>query len=1071
MAHVDDRSAAFFFSQLSLRGWGETLSMDELLHAVRIADLFGLALPPAAASQLRQLVSAPGRQEAATSAASLLASFHQDLPALLSALEDQDARPSLAWSDAALRAWLDARRSGAAGTAGAAASDDLWAGTFGAADCWATGRGGAAAESAPELSVRDVRTVMGLMEGLFISPSSAADTSVGPELLQPAPPAPLPSSSSSSSRGAADHILLVPSFPPLDLSSLASDSLSSDSASVEEVLQQLEQQLRGQQWHADTADAALEEVAVTVVAPPPLPPLPHDAPACLRSWLDACLAALIDGGGLAQPEQREDLYGMLPYLATAPSAAAVERLYGEAWPPYPAGAWAASPEATAGLLRTVAASGAQLPPGALQRELTALEQMLLLFAPPSPGLSTAGFAYRRPPAGADGRRLGGGSGGGGGGGFLFPPSSSSAPSPAAPSPASLGPRKLSAHGAFIALTAFHHHDYTPASPAHQAALGGVVLAAMLGDQPGRLGAAQRCRALRALLRCLPAAHPRLLLLLLSGAVTASPPAAPASPTSPSAASAAPSSPSSSSSAAEADRDLAPLLAGWEALPAAELLGLLDDAAAAARASAVAAARSPAAVVPSSSAAPPYPSPALSTEQQALGVVNLAAYVVLLPGWSRRLGPGSAVGLAGVTRSLESLMEVLRPVGLGEAGGGGGPLRAAAQELLAAWLDAALPALEDGVRRATADWGRGLPDPRAAPAGPQPMPYMSYDVLPYDTGSAVASAWGPPPSQLRAPEPRARGLISAVPSSSSSSSSSGPDSSIDWDIDAFYVRPGATEAAAASPAAPPPSTATAAEDAMSAVALTAALAALRDAAAALDSQAHRPLHRSLVWALQRLGARAARCELRPEDFPHVAEMLMRVDSLGMVEPPLEWAHAVVRHAHTDPRASWFRSLSWQDALLAAAEAGQLVQLARAEVLRRDGALVGEDADAAGGADGASAAAPLTRAQALLAAAQALRSHVLGLLAARGADAGLAELREAAVAWQVYSVPYDRSAMAVLLAELAAAAAAQQPQQSAAAAADPLRGPAGDAAQRLWAVCSEAEAPRDDLDDLFGAFRRA
>jgi hypothetical protein len=87
--------------------------------------------------------------------------------------------------------------------------------------------------------------------------------------------------------------------------------------------------------------------------------------ASVRAWLDACLGALLDGGALAMTHQREYLYGMLPHLATAPSAAMVERLYGEAWPPYIQPGGATSVEQIASMLWLIAQSGKQSCPGNL----------------------------------------------------------------------------------------------------------------------------------------------------------------------------------------------------------------------------------------------------------------------------------------------------------------------------------------------------------------------------------------------------------------------------------------------------------------------------------------------------------------------------------------------------------------------------------------------------------------------------------------------------------------------------------------------------------------------------------
>ncbi|GIL76185.1 hypothetical protein Vretifemale_5696, partial [Volvox reticuliferus] len=292
-------------------------------------------------------------------------------------------------------------------------------------------------------------------------------------------------------------------------------------------------------------------------------------------------------------------------------------------------------------------------------------------------------------------------------------------------------------------------------------------------------------------------------------------------------------------------------------------------------------------------------------------------------------------------------------------------------------------------------------------------------------------------------------------------------------------------------------------------LTWMLMVLRNTAAALDPRCYPTLHRTLMWAMQRLGSRAGKCAVEPEAFAFVPGMLVQMDTLGWVDVPLEWAHAVVEYP--DAEGAWFRRLPWHEAMRAVLGSGQLVKRARAEVLRYHGAeatvtimmnseasepqqsrehqhpqqLPGDppaevlELDSDSGRDHVAAAAesPLSagprkprpsKAAALLAAAQRLRSHLMGLMSARMAACGVMELRQVALTWQMYGMTYDKKVLEVLVGALAAALANGDRGNAAAVTALTL-GAVHDAAARLEMICAAQQVGEEEIRCLFRPLR--
>ncbi len=248
--------------------------------------------------------------------------------------------------------------------------------------------------------------------------------------------------------------------------------------------------------------------------------------------------------------------------------------------------------------------------------------------------------------------------------------------------------------------------------------------------------------------------------------------------------------------------------------------------------------------------------------------------------------------------------------------------------------------------------------------------------------------------------------------------------------------------------------------------------------------------------------------------------VQLDSLGWVDLPVEWAHSVVQHPDTD--ATWFRRLSWPEALRAVLVSGQLVQRARADVLRRHGAAAAaaaatavnaaaghhapqqlgyqhqqrpalpneaatsasvsassldrgragsRDTEAAALAAVAASRGMTSKAAALLRAAEQLRNHLLNLLTVRAAASSGPQLRQLALTWQVYGMPYDREALSAAVGALASAAAAAA---AAAAAGDGgvaavTRGSVRDAVARLEMMCEAQQVTREEVEPLFAALR--
>ncbi|KAG2500876.1 hypothetical protein HYH03_001636 [Edaphochlamys debaryana] len=1093
---ADAHAAGVFLTRLASSETDEPpLSLEELLSAARIAGSVGFALPPAATAQLQRLLAPPPAAASAAAAATadpLLAAYGH-LPSLLELLMGLGVTPSLEWTDYALRAWLS-RRAAFATPADASAPD---AGSSPYAAAPFPGAIGATVEG--PLSVADVRSVALLLDVLH---------------------------------GRMPHADVEP--PPYSRTALVTSG-GAPAAAVG---------VAAEQGGADGSGSA----------------------ACLQQWLDALLTAALDGGGLAEADQREELYGMLPSLATAPSSAVVERLYAEAWVPAAAAAaaaaaaeaaaraglsrgWAVVPagagpsaEAIAGMLWLHAASGARLPEAALRSELAALEAALFpggegarwrfgsASASPGPGALlrgpgdgsaadaaaaaaalTAAFALPSAPGSNPADAPGGGASGAGA--RRRPP-----PPPPVPRPA----RPLTPRAAYLCCWALHHHKHVFA-PAAAKRVGSKLLAAcVLGVR--ELSPRQRMRVLRCMLLSFGAAPE-----VLAGA------------------------------------DWGPLTAGWEALSGGELLAALRDVAVAARlrragwplrvgggdgggggwdptaaeyfgggvmhaggggdAGAMAAAALEWAdmeedvcaglwggggggaadddAAPNSSSSSTSSSPAAASfrasgARQArsgplgpgVGLADLATHILSLPRWEARLEGLPLPALAG---SCASLVAVLAAEAEARAEADGGAAQAAgvarldanAQATVAAWLAWVQPLLSDGVKRSTGDWGaagRGLA--RVASSvqqggGGAASGYRSYnwtsDRPASGTGSGSGSgarqeAAAPQVAAVRAWESWASTSSPLTPASNDSSSPSwsprsGPasppnsgaasSSSAQRAASDIYGR---LASAAAAAVAPPPAPAA---PPLTAAALSATLSALRCTAAALDPRLYGSLHRGLMWALQRLGARAGRCLPGPEPaaLARVPELMLRVQSLGWVEAPLEWARAVTDRPSTGTgtgagakAGGWFRELSWGEALRATLAAGRLVAHARAEVLRRHGAelltatvdgyddataTVGDGSDrgaewsgsaaaeeavtdvpaaAASAAPPAAAASERSHASQLAAAAAELRSHLVQLLTARAKSSTAQELRQAAMSYQRYGITgtsYDREVVGALL----------------------------------------------------------
>lgn len=111
-AEVDSQAAGRFFTAVS-QAQGP-LSLPELMACMRIAGATGFSLPVHAAAQLSALLQ-PGPDGTACVTPFLLEPLSSrafDLPGLLSTLLSLEVLPSTAWTDAALRAWLEQRGTG-----------------------------------------------------------------------------------------------------------------------------------------------------------------------------------------------------------------------------------------------------------------------------------------------------------------------------------------------------------------------------------------------------------------------------------------------------------------------------------------------------------------------------------------------------------------------------------------------------------------------------------------------------------------------------------------------------------------------------------------------------------------------------------------------------------------------------------------------------------------------------------------------------------------------------------------------------------------------------------------------
>ncbi|GLI64943.1 hypothetical protein VaNZ11_008344 [Volvox africanus] len=1053
-AHIDAQAASHFFSHLAVHdSWASPLTMNELLHTVRIADITGFALPPVIVAQLQNLVQSSGPQASQSSADPLLAAYAYDFPALLDMLQGTEITPSAAWTDYALHAWFAA----------------------------VGGRGGG------QLSAAHIRSVMTILEAIYIP---GAEPSVEPQ-------SPLPSASSSQNRG------------PGAISALGSGA------------------------------------STTIV---------NSSLASVRGWLDACLTALLDSDALRHAHQREDLYGMLPHLATAPSAAIVERLYSEAWPPYNAPSGAASPEHIASMLWLLAASGAKLPPAVIQGELRALEEAVLRIAWNGSGdVGTQG----------SGSGVGGGpvsnSGGTADGAdptaaaaaalkaaFALPSSPgasgrASSPSPPSPSPLQFsaasdpldsmnslplsssppplqpqslpsrpdGGRRISPFGAYLALWAFHHYHYIPHA-ASALFVGPTLLSAAVnsgGAGAGRgLGPRQRCRIVRAVLMCFGSVPPQLF----------------------------------------AKYDWSSLFRGWELLGKRELLPLLQDAAALAH---------------QRRKRRQHGSEGVQGDvgAQLLRLSHLVAHVVQLTGWQRRL---EHVELSDAITSLAGLLAVLidevsdtagREAASesgaphdtkvaaearndidgggvaegsflyssdGDGGGGGGAVSAKAilaspfaQGLLASWLGLVLPAIQDAIKHLTGDWGNagraagGVGGDRAGGAAAAAAaaaaadrhkqhrdPYQQFQDPQsgrglHDVGGGAVSG-----SMVRYSDPARPPRSVAI--SAAAADARRKHGTLAWRSPSGLPPPVTAETVLAQRRPPP----------LTAAELTWTLMVLRDAAAALDPRGHPALHRTLMWAMQRLGSRAGKCAVEPEAFAFVPRMLVQMDTLGWVDVPLEWAHAVVEYP--DAEGPWFGRLPWHEVMHAVLGSAQLVQRARAEVLRCHGAeapvavmtaeasesqrsrqyqqpqqLPGDspgpvlELDSDKGRNHVATMAAVSsgpensrpsKAEALLAAAQRLRSHLIGLMSARLVACSVVELRQVALTWQVYGMAYDKEVLELMVSALAGALAAalvEGNRGNGASVTALTLGSVRDAAARLEMMCESQQVAQEEVEHLF------
>ncbi|GIL44861.1 hypothetical protein Vafri_2312 [Volvox africanus] len=1057
-AHIDAQAASHFFSYLAVHdSWASPLTMNELLHTVRIADITGFTLPPVIVAQLQNLVQSSGPQASQSSADPLLSAYAYDLPALLDVLQGTEVTPSAAWTDYALHTWFAAVGGGGGG----------------------------------QLSAAHIRSVMTILEAIYIP---GAEPSVEPQT-------PLPSAPPSQDRG------------PGAVSALGSGA------------------------------------STTIV---------NSSAGSVRGWLDACLTALLDSGALRHAHQREDLYEMLPRLATAPSAAMVERLYSEAWPPYNAPGGAASPEHIASMLWLLAASGAKLPPAVVQGELRALEEAVLRIVwngSGNVGAPGSGSGVGGKPVSNSGRTTDGAEptaaaaaalnaafalpsapGASGRAASPSPPSpsplqASAAPNPLdslnplplssslpplQPQPPSLRPdggRRISPFGAYLALWAFHHYHYIPHATSARFVGPTLLAAAVSAGRAGAgrgLGPRQRCRVVRAVLMCFGSVPPQLF----------------------------------------AKYDWSSLFRGWELLGKRELLPLLQDAAALAH---------------QRRRLRQHGSDGVQggVGAQLLRLSHLAAHVVQLTGWQRRL---EHVELSDAITSLAGLLAVLiDEVGDtagseatsdsgsphdtksaaearndmegaiaaegsflyssdGGGSGGAGSVSAKAilaspfaQGLLASWLGLVLPAIQDAIKHLTGDWGNagraaggvggwdragaGATAAAAAAAAADRQkqhwdPYQQFQDPQsgrelHDTGDGAVSGgivrrWDParPPSSVAisaaaADARRKRGTLA-------------------WRSPSGLPPPVTAETVLAQRRPPP----------LTAAELTWTLVVLRDAAAALDPRGHPALHRTLMWALQRLGSRAGKCAVEPEAFAFVPDMLVQMDTLGWVDVPLEWAHAVVEYP--DAEAPWFGRLSWHEVMGAVLGSAKLVQRARAEVLRCQGAEAiatamtaeaskshesqqhqqpqqlpgdspapvlklnpdkGQDhvATVAAVSTGPENPRP-SKAAALLAAAQRLRSHLMGLMTARLAACGVVELRQIALTWQVYDMAYDKEVLEVMVSALAVALAAALVEGDWGNAAAALTlGSVRDAAARLEMMCEAQQVALEEVERLFKPLR--
>ncbi|EFJ49170.1 hypothetical protein VOLCADRAFT_90033 [Volvox carteri f. nagariensis] len=634
-------------------------------------------------------------------------------------------------------------------------------------------------------------------------------------------------------------------------------------------------------------------------------------------------------------------------------------------------------------------------------------------------------------------------------------------------------RRISPYGAYLALWAFHHYRYIPHATIARV-VGPALLAAVLdaGVGGGRgLGPRQRCRIVRSILMCFGSVPPHLL----------------------------------------ARYDWSSLFRGWETLGAAELLPLLQDVAALARRQR----RRQRGNGLAPDAAMADGGSNGGGRSQLLRLSHLVAHVVQLPGWQRRL---ENVSLSDAIASLAGLLTVLSS----DAADADEGVDAAAKETE---LDTAAAAELGHVDIDGGDGGGGSVDGdgvRSLEDGGDDVSDLSRKaILASPFAQGVLASWLGlvlPTIQLQGSQPRhgthgvdgdtAAGGVTdaelsrptgyvavAAAGAEINSGGGGADRrSMSW-----LPPPMPAAATALTPTLPPPL--------LTARELTAALTVLRDTATALDPREQPVFHRTLMWAMQRLGSRAGRCTLEPETFSSVPDMLVRVDALGWVDVPIVWAHAVVQHP--DAEGLWFRNLPWHGALRAVLVSGKLVIRARAEVLRQHGA----NAAAATAAitefispqseerphlqqpavsGGPSARVPSSdrrtdatepqpqpppsKATALLAAAQRLRSHLVGLLAARTASCSGSELRQLALTWQVYGMPYDQDALAVTLRALTAAAAAAaggcigvDAARVTANAAAVSRESILDAASRLEMMCEAHQVPRDEVEHLFGPLR--